>query len=123
MMSVFVQAIMTLALSGLALYAFLGLFTLIVYWKHRQENVLASSVDRSDLPLVTVQLPLYNERHVIGRLIHAVAALDYPRHRLHIQVLDDSDDDTTGRAATLVQEYRARGLQIELRHRRDRCGY
>lgn len=123
MMSVFVQAITTLALSGLTLYGFLGLLTLLVYWKHRQESVHAPSVDNGDLPLVTVQLPLYNERHVIERLIHAVAALEYPRHRLQIQVLDDSDDDTTGRAATLVGEYRDRGLQIDLRHRRHRRGY
>ena len=41
-------------------------------------------------PRVTVQLPLYNEALVVERLIDTCARLVYPRHRLDIQVLDDS---------------------------------
>ncbi|MEZ4617668.1 MAG: hypothetical protein R2867_19435 [Caldilineaceae bacterium] len=51
------------------------------------------------MPAVTVQLPIYNERHVIERLIDACARLDYPQRKLQIQVLDDSDDQTTALAA------------------------
>ena len=54
------------------------------------------------LPTVTVQLPLYNERYVAERVVWAAAALDYPKDRLEIQVLDDSTDDTTARVARAV---------------------
>ncbi len=76
-----------------------------------------------DLPVITVQLPLYNERYVASRLIHAVAALDYPRDRLEIQVLDDSTDDTTTICEAIVDTLRAGGLDIKLLHRVDRVGY
>jgi cellulose synthase/poly-beta-1,6-N-acetylglucosamine synthase-like glycosyltransferase len=79
--------------------------------------------DDSELPPVTVQLPLYNERYVVERLIEAVCDLDYPADRLQIQVLDDSTDDTTDIARRLVAEKRREGLDIELLHREDRTGY
>jgi cellulose synthase/poly-beta-1,6-N-acetylglucosamine synthase-like glycosyltransferase len=63
-------------------------------------------------PRVTVQLPIYNERHVVERLIDRVAALDYPRELLDVQVLDDSSDETVARAAARVAYWRARGLDI-----------
>jgi GT2 family glycosyltransferase len=74
-------------------------------------------------PHVTVQLPIYNERFVVRRLLGAVAALDYRRDRLQIQVLDDSTD----RTATLVRRaaavLRRRGFDIEVRRRADRTGF
>lgn len=75
------------------------------------------------LPSVTVQLPLYNERYVVERLIEAVAALDYPRELLEIQVLDDSTDDTTAIAAAAVERFAARGVRIRLLHRDNREGF
>ncbi|MDZ4338695.1 MAG: cellulose synthase family protein [candidate division NC10 bacterium] len=75
------------------------------------------------LPVVTVQLPTYNERYVIQRLIEAVARLDYPREKLEIQVLDDSTDETTAIALQLVEAYRQGGLDISLLHRTQRTGY
>lgn len=77
----------------------------------------------AELPKVTIQLPVFNERYVVDRLIDAVAALDYPRERLEVQVLDDSTDDTTEIAARKVEEWRAKGLDIVLIHRTDRTGY
>jgi cellulose synthase/poly-beta-1,6-N-acetylglucosamine synthase-like glycosyltransferase len=76
-----------------------------------------------DLPVVTVQLPLFNERYVVKRLIDYVCNLDYPRDRLEIQVLDDSTDDTTALAAEHVELWRARGVDIVLIHRMVRTGY
>ena len=76
-----------------------------------------------NLPPVTVQLPLFNEALVVGRLIEAVARLDYPAHLLQIQVLDDSTDETTELARSLVEHYRQQGLTIELIHRNDRTGF
>ena len=74
-------------------------------------------------PRVTVQLPVYNERYVIVRLIDAVARLDYPADRLEIQVLDDSTDATTRLAARRVQFWQQRGVNIRLIRRGERTGY
>ncbi|BAJ50961.1 glycosyl transferase family 2 [Candidatus Caldarchaeum subterraneum] len=71
------------------------------------------SVPRLDgLPNVTVQLPIYNERYVVERLIHSVCSLDYPREKLQIIVADDSDDDTSEICARLVEEYSRKGFNI-----------
>ena len=77
----------------------------------------------AQLPTVTVQLPLYNERYVAQRVILAAAALDYPRDRLEIQVLDDSTDDTTDRVARVVSQLRARGVDIKHLRRESRTGF
>jgi len=74
-------------------------------------------------PVVTVQLPLYNEMYVAERLIDAVCQLDYPEGRLEIQVLDDSTDETREIVARTVAEYRARGIDIRHLHREDRTGF
>jgi cellulose synthase/poly-beta-1,6-N-acetylglucosamine synthase-like glycosyltransferase len=74
-------------------------------------------------PRVTVQLPIYNERYVIQRLVEAVVRLRYPRVRLEIQILDDSTDETTAMAMQLVERYRSQGFDITLQHRPHRHGY
>lgn len=78
---------------------------------------------RGPWPTVTVQLPVYNERFVIERLIDAVCALDYPRHLLQIQVLDDSTDETSELAARRVAHHARRGVRIEHVRRARRVGY
>jgi len=75
------------------------------------------------LPKVTVQLPLYNEMYVVQRLIEAVCRLDYPRHLIDIQVLDDSTDETKGIAERLVDFYRSEGHRIFYIHRENRKGF
>ncbi|RTQ52399.1 glycosyltransferase [Hymenobacter gummosus] len=79
--------------------------------------------DEQHWPRVTVQLPVYNELNVVGRIIDAAAALDYPRGRLHIQLLDDSTDDSVALAAARVAWHRQRGVDIEQVRRPDRQGY
>ncbi len=74
-------------------------------------------------PAVLIQLPVFNERYVVERLIRAVAALDYPRSRLSVQVLDDSTDDTGTIADRVVAECAAAGLDIRRIHRTDRRGF
>jgi cellulose synthase/poly-beta-1,6-N-acetylglucosamine synthase-like glycosyltransferase len=81
-----------------------------------------SAVDRQ-LPHITVQLPIYNERYVIQRLIEAIVRLQYPRDRLEIQILDDSTDGTTAIGARLVESYRQQGFDITLCHRQHRFGF
>ena len=74
-------------------------------------------------PHVTIQLPIFNERYVVERLISSVCRLDYPRHRLEIQVLDDSTDDTESIAKAAVQRMRAGGFDIVYLNRNHRTGF
>ena len=76
-----------------------------------------------ELPIVTVQLPLFNEIYVVERLLNAVSELDYPRDRLQIQVLDDSTDETQEITRSCVDRLTERGFDVELIHRTDRVGY
>jgi cellulose synthase/poly-beta-1,6-N-acetylglucosamine synthase-like glycosyltransferase len=75
------------------------------------------------LPRVTVQIPVFNEAAVVQRVLDAAAQLDYPPERLQIQLLDDSTDDTTSRAARRIEHWRNRGVRIEHVRRPDRMGY
>jgi cellulose synthase/poly-beta-1,6-N-acetylglucosamine synthase-like glycosyltransferase len=110
------------ALGGLALYGLFGLLTLALYWRHRHE-VFPTPPLPNDPPGVTVQLPIFNEPFVVERLIHTAVSLQYPAHKLQIQVVDDSTDSTTERAAHLVAYYKERGVNISLVHRSGREGY
>lgn len=112
--------------ASLAAYGLLGLFTLGVFLKYRHHVSFRPEPPPAapdSWPMVTVQLPIFNERFVVERLIHSVAALDYPPDRLEIQVVDDSTDETTALAEALVNEYRSRGVNIRLLHRPDRRGF
>jgi len=77
----------------------------------------------SPQPVVTIQLPLYNEMYVADRLIASVCAIEYPRELLEIQVLDDSTDETRGIAEAAVRRFAAEGVDIKYLHRTDRSGY
>ena len=74
-------------------------------------------------PRVTIQLPVFNEKYTLDRLLRAMAKLDYPRDRLQIQLLDDSTDETSLLAAKLTREFNAQGINIEHIHRTERNGY
>ncbi len=75
------------------------------------------------LPRVTVQLPIYNERYVIERLIEAAVNLDYPRELLEIQLLDDSTDETHLLCSQMVDRYASAGYPIKYLHRENRLGF
>lgn len=77
----------------------------------------------TSFPKVTVQLPVYNEKYVVERLIHCICSLDYPLDKLEIQVLDDSTDETTELIREKTREWRAKGLDIQHVQRPDRTGY
>jgi len=79
--------------------------------------------EASRLPRITVQLPIYNERYVVQRLLDAVTHMSYPKELLEIQVLDDSTDETTTITSQLVRQYRQEGFDITLLHRQQRQGY
>lgn len=96
---------------------------LALWWIHRRDVPARPELRDADWPRVTVQLPIYNEAAVVARLIDAIAALDYPADRLRIQVLDDSDDDTSALAAKLVARWRRAGLDMTHLRRPRRTGY
>src|SRR5438132_11374618 len=100
----------------LSLYGLNSLLLTVIFWfKPRKPTQPSSLTAISQLPpLVTIQLPIYNERYVVERLIGAVCRLDYPRERLQIQVLDDSTDDTSQLVDALAERMRLRGMNIEV---------
>ena len=95
-----------------------------VRYKRRIDRASRSvNVPDSELPTVTVQLPLYNEATVVRRLLDAAGALDYPSDRLELQVLDDSTDETQAIARAAVEDLRERGVNAVYLRRPDRHGY
>jgi len=93
------------------------------YFKYRK-NATAEPARRFEkLPPVTIQLPLFNERYVVERLLEEVIKIEYPKELLQIQVLDDSNDDTAPFSQALVERYRALGYPIEYHHRANRDGF
>jgi cellulose synthase/poly-beta-1,6-N-acetylglucosamine synthase-like glycosyltransferase len=111
----------TIATTFLAIYGLHVLALVFLYLRHRHDRL--KPIALNDYPIVTVQLPMYNEPHVVERVIDAVANLDWPIDRLQIQVLDDSTDRTTALARSRIEAQRARGIDIELIHRSNRAGY
>jgi cellulose synthase/poly-beta-1,6-N-acetylglucosamine synthase-like glycosyltransferase len=93
------------------------------YFKHRKKLAGGPAVLFEQLPPVTIQLPIYNERYVVERLLDAVTQIEYPRDLLQIQVLDDSTDETHPYTERLVGQLRAMGHPIEYHHRSNRHGF
>src|ERR1700730_10606485 len=111
-------------LAVLSVYGLHRYETIRGYMKHRKRLTEAEPPVRfTELPRVTIQLPIYNERFVVERLLEGTSKIDYPRHLLQIQVLDDSTDETHPFTARLVKEYREAGFPIEYIHRDNRHGY
>jgi cellulose synthase/poly-beta-1,6-N-acetylglucosamine synthase-like glycosyltransferase len=94
-----------------------------MYYKNKKNYQPNPAKLFDELPRVTVQLPIFNEQFVIDRLIEAVCAMEYPREKLEIQVLDDSTDETQAVAAGIVARYAALGNPIVYIHRTNRMGY
>lgn len=109
----------------LAILCLFGLHRLSMvfrWWYHRHAKPRVS--ERFDtLPAITVQVPLYNERFVAERVVDAVASLHYPRHLLHIQIVDDSTDDTSEIIAARVAGHRRSGVDIDHVRRTNRHGF
>jgi len=112
---------------------FIVLFVLAIYGLHRYwlvydyfayaKNVPPPPAPVVEWPRVTVQLPIFNERYVIERLVEAVARFDYPRELLDVQVLDDSTDETREIARNCVERHAAQGMPISYIHRTNREGF
>jgi cellulose synthase/poly-beta-1,6-N-acetylglucosamine synthase-like glycosyltransferase len=112
---------------------FLVLFVLAMYGLHRywlvydyfmySKNVPPPPPPVTSWPRVTIQLPIFNERYVIERLVEAVAQFNYPRELLDVQVLDDSTDETQEVARACVERHAAQGMPIAYIHRTNREGF
>src|SRR6185312_12442542 len=99
-------------------------YTLVyLYYRNKKNRTTEPAQKFSELPRVTVQLPIFNEQFVIDRLLQAVCRLDYPREKLDIQVLDDSTDETVAVARELVEHYAAQGYPVTYHHRMNRAGF
>jgi cellulose synthase/poly-beta-1,6-N-acetylglucosamine synthase-like glycosyltransferase len=111
-------------LGVLAVYGGYRVKQVIDFWRYRKfVPQPKGSFSEAELPVITVQLPLFNEMYVVERLVKAIAEVDYPRERLQIQVLDDSTDETVKLAEATVEKYRRAGFDIEYVHRSDRTGF
>jgi cellulose synthase/poly-beta-1,6-N-acetylglucosamine synthase-like glycosyltransferase len=120
----FMDILYILTLIGMAIYGLNNLVSVILYLRTKDRpNHRSKGIPPARWPRVTVQLPTFNERYTIERLINAVAHFDYPRDRLQVQILDDSTDDTADLIRLLVKKYSASGLNIGLTKRSDRNGF
>jgi len=114
----------------LALYGLHSLWLMILFLQRRRGAIALERAEQlqalpadADLPHLLVQLPVFNERDVVERLVDAVGTLDYPADKLHIQLLDDSTDDSVLRGESACARLRARGLDAQSLHRIDRHGF
>jgi len=110
------------SLSILFIFGSSGFVMIYYYLKHRDKK-LEPAGELKEFPMVTMQLPLYNEYYVVERLITAACEMDYPKDKLEIQVLDDSTDETIGMVANLVEEYKQKGFDIHHVRRSSRSGF
>jgi cellulose synthase/poly-beta-1,6-N-acetylglucosamine synthase-like glycosyltransferase len=111
-----------LVLAVVAFYGFHRYVLVYLYLKHRHDGYQPKDMF-TQLPRVTVQLPMYNEDTVAERVIKATCQIDYPLDRLEIQVLDDSTDHSADIARKACEEMAAKGYPIKYIHRANREGY
>ncbi len=121
-MQIAVISLYLVVLSVLAVYGFHRGQLLWLYWRHRHQAPRPATKFK-DLPVVTVQLPMFNEMYVAERLLESVAGLDYPKDKLEIQVLDDSTDETQQIARSKVEDLVERGFDAVYIHRTCRDGF
>ncbi|MFD2826349.1 cellulose synthase family protein [Leeuwenhoekiella polynyae] len=116
----------TLALAVIFLYSLAQLNLLLNYLKAKKSTENAPLFDFSkpeETPVITVQLPLYNEMYVVERLLESIAKLDYPKDKLEIQVLDDSTDASLETTRKQINQLQDQGLDIKHITRTDRSGF
>ncbi len=111
-----------IALSFPFIFGSNGFLMIFYYFKYRKKQV-APKRELKDFPVVTIQIPVYNELYVVNRVVDAVCLLDYPREMIEIQVLDDSTDETTSIVAQKILEKSREGFDIKHIRRESRQGY
>lgn len=116
--------LITYFLSLSILFSF-GIHGLVLLYYYRKTSKMPQKEEflPDELPLVTIQLPMYNEFYVVERLIHSICDIDYPKDKMEIQVLDDSTDESIEVTKKIIQEYIDKGFDIKYIHRDNRQGY
>lgn len=107
----------------LAIYGIHRYQMVYLYYRYRKNYDPNPKAYFTELPVVTIQLPIFNEQFVVERLLDAICALEYPKDKLEIQLLDDSTDETTQVASALVDRFAALGNPVVYIHRTNRHGY
>jgi cellulose synthase/poly-beta-1,6-N-acetylglucosamine synthase-like glycosyltransferase len=118
--------IYTIAILLIFMYALAQLNLLFNYISSKKANKACDTFDFSnpdEIPLVTIQLPVFNEMYVMKRLLENIALIDYPKDKLDIQVLDDSTDETIISTREHIEQLRATGIDITHITRTDRSGF
>ena len=122
-----IDAALTVCVIGMALIGagFLVLIARFLYDQARGRRALpcAPALTDAELPHVLLQIPCFNERHVVEGALRAAVLLDYPREKLHVQLLDDSTDETSDLAAAVVSDLQAQGFDVVHLQRDDRSGF
>jgi cellulose synthase/poly-beta-1,6-N-acetylglucosamine synthase-like glycosyltransferase len=108
-------------ISAIIITAYTLNFYYLTFLSVRRKEILTTA--EMGTPSVTIQLPIYNEKYVAKRLVDAVCELDYPKEKMKIMILDDSDDDTVELLADATRDYKKQGFQIEHVRRGTREGY
>lgn len=121
MWEIIVLSLYSLSVFFITLFSVGQLSLLILYFRNRDKKYIP--LTEFELPLVTIQLPLYNERYVIERLLNAISLIDYPKEKLEIQILDDSTDDSSSICTTKREELQKAGFNVQYLHRNNRLGY
>lgn len=111
--------IVLIGMSGYGCHRLLMVMLYLIHRKHKPQP----KAQWEEWPLVTIQLPMFNEKFVVEGLLKKVTAIDYPKDKLEIQILDDSTDDTYDLCCEQVEKYRAEGFDIVCLHRTDRTGF
>lgn len=111
--------IILICMAGYGCHRLLMVLLYLIHRKHKPQP--AGQWD--ELPVVTVQLPMFNEKFVVEGLLKKVTAIDWPKDKLEIQILDDSTDDTYDLCQQQVELYRQQGFDIVCLHRTDRTGF
>lgn len=94
-------------------------------WHYLKAKKIQEEPDQQihDYPYVTVQLPIFNEKYVVDRLLDSVCKMDYPLDKFEIQVLDDSTDETVDLVKEKVTKYKAKNINIHHIRRPERVGF
>ncbi len=121
-METFILIFYFLSLSVLFAFGMHGMFLLYYYRKYKNTKVVQPPMP-DEFPMVTIQVPLFNELYVAERIVHTICKISYPKDKLEIQVLDDSTDETQEILKPVVQHYQSEGFNIKYIHRTNRQGF
>ncbi len=83
---------------------------LLLFTFFEKKNVFTNTGGNNDTPLkrypiVTVIVPVWNEEKTLGGTIESLLALDYPKDKLDILIVDDGSTDNTRQVANTYKTH------------------